>query len=57
MSQSTISSEVNKKICEAFGCFAEATTNIEVKVGQLGTIVLHLCNVCVSRFQDNNDPG
>jgi hypothetical protein len=24
MSQNTISSEVNKGICEAFGCFAEA---------------------------------
>jgi hypothetical protein len=25
MSQGTISSEVNKRLCEAFDCFAEAT--------------------------------
>jgi hypothetical protein len=28
MSQNTISAEVNKDVCEAFGCFKEATAKI-----------------------------
>ena len=46
MSQSTISSEVNKGVCEAFGCFAEDTT--EIKVGELGTIWLLLSKESVT---------
>jgi hypothetical protein len=53
MSQGTISSEVNKRLCEAFDCFAEATINIKVKVGQQRTITLELCKDCVKQFQDN----
>jgi hypothetical protein len=53
MSQSTISSDINKNICEAFGCFAEATVKIEVKVGQQKAITLELCKNCVKQFQDN----
>ena len=43
MSQGTISAEVNKRLCEAVGCFAESITEIKVKVGELGTISLLLC--------------
>ena len=50
MSQSIISSEVNKDVCEAVGCFAEATTEIKVKVGKQGTISLRLCNDCLNKF-------
>jgi hypothetical protein len=53
MSQNTISCKVNKRICEALGCFAEATKEIEVEVGQQGTISLHLCEGCVTKFQDS----
>jgi hypothetical protein len=53
MSQNTISCKVNKNICEAFGCYATATTEIEVKVGNKGTISLHLCNNCVNKFGDS----
>ncbi len=53
MSESTISSEVNKNICEALACFAEATTKIELKLGRKGTITLDLCKDCVKRFQHN----
>jgi hypothetical protein len=52
MSQSRISSEVNKNICDALGCFAKATTEIAVKVGQQHTIMLNLCENCVAKFQD-----
>jgi hypothetical protein len=50
MSQGTLSSEVNKSLCEAVGCFAEATTEIKVKVGEQGTISLRLCNDCLNKF-------
>jgi hypothetical protein len=54
MSQNNVSSEINKNICEAFGCFLEATTKIELRVGQQGIITIDLCKGCVKRFQDNN---
>jgi hypothetical protein len=52
MSQGTISSEVNKSLCEAVGCFAQATTEIKVKVGKQGKISLLLCKECVKKFRD-----
>jgi hypothetical protein len=53
MSQSRISSHLDKKICEASGCFAKATTEIAVKVGWQHTILLNLCESCVAKFQDS----
>jgi hypothetical protein len=53
MSQSTISSEVNKGICEALGCFAKATKEVEVQVGKQGKIILRLCGSCIAKFQDD----
>jgi hypothetical protein len=53
MYQNTISSKVNKNICEASGCFAKATKNVEVQIGKQGTIALHLCGRCVAKFQDD----
>jgi hypothetical protein len=40
----------NANVCEAMNCFAEATIQIEVRVGQLGTITLSLCKNCVNKF-------
>ena len=51
--QSMVSSGINKNLCEAFNCFAEATRKIDVKVGHNGTIVLNLCNDCVKKFQED----
>jgi hypothetical protein len=48
-----IPAQANKEICEAVGCFAEATEKIEVKVGEKGTVCLYLCNNCVGKFADN----
>src|SRR5688572_2756403 len=50
MSQSIIPSEVNKGVCAAVGCFAEATTEIKVKIRKQGTIWLLLCKECVNRL-------
>jgi hypothetical protein len=45
--------QVIKGICEAYGCFEKATTQINVKVGQLGIIPLDLCTYCVKKFDEN----
>ena len=45
-----VSSEANKQICEAVGCSAQATQQIQVKVGEKGMICLCLCSNCVSKF-------
>jgi hypothetical protein len=48
-----ISSQADKEICEAVGCFAQATKKIKVKIGQKGKICLYLCSNCVGKFADN----
>ena len=50
MSENTISSEIYNVICEAYGCYAKATTEISVKVGELGTISLRVCKDCENKF-------
>jgi hypothetical protein len=45
--------QINKGICEAYGCFERATTQINVKVGHLGIILLDLCTDCVKKFDEN----
>ena len=57
MSQGILSSELNKSLCEAVDCFAEATTEIKVKVGKQGTISLLLCKGCVNKFRENRGFG
>ena len=47
-----VSQEVNNIICEAVNCFSPAQVQIEVKVGQAGSISLFLCNDCVCKFRD-----
>ncbi|MDQ6669145.1 MAG: hypothetical protein M3Y53_13110 [Thermoproteota archaeon] len=42
----------DSRICEAVGCFEQATTTIEVKAGYQKTISLSLCKECVSKFRD-----
>jgi hypothetical protein len=48
--QDIILSEANKQICEAVGCFAQATEKIQVKVGEKGMLCLYLCSTCVGKF-------
>ena len=43
--------EVDNAICEAVNCFSPAQVQIEVKVGQAGSISLSLCNDCVCKFR------
>ena len=50
MNQSICHSDNNNGICEAVGCFAEATVKVDVKVGLEGTITLYLCVNCINKF-------
>lgn len=49
----TITSQKGLKIeiCEAVGCEAEATHDLEVSVGKFGSIPLSLCNNCIMKFR------
>lgn len=52
MSNKIVDFHVNKNICEAVACFAQATSEIDVKVGGRGTISLHLCVNCIKKFDE-----
>jgi hypothetical protein len=53
MDKQVMYSQVNN-ICEAYGCSQKATTKISVKVGQLGSISLDLCNNCTEKFDEKD---
>ena len=50
MNQCKMPLEVNNGICEAVGCILRAEVQLKVKVGQIGSISLFLCNICVNKF-------
>jgi hypothetical protein len=50
MSQDIVPSKDNNKICEAVNCSAQAIKEIKVKVGNMGSITLSLCEDCQSKF-------
>ena len=52
MGREYVHTESNKDICEAFGCFKRAKTEIRVKVGEQGMISLQVCETCVAKFQE-----
>jgi len=44
--------QVNNSVCEAVDCCSPAEVQIKVKVGQVGSISLSLCNDCVRKFRN-----
>jgi hypothetical protein len=50
MNNEALHLQANNVICEGYGCFNKATTKINVKVGQLGSISLDLCANCTEKF-------
>jgi hypothetical protein len=53
MNRSTISKPAIKTTpCEANDCFAEATIEVRVPIGNLGSITLLLCNNCRTKFTE-----
>ncbi|HJT83295.1 MAG TPA: hypothetical protein VJ697_02335 [Nitrososphaeraceae archaeon] len=41
----------NNVICEANGCYKQATNELELDVGQFGKISLFLCRNCIPKFK------
>ena len=41
----------NNIICEANGCYRQATNEIKLDVGQFGKLSLFLCRNCVPKFK------
>jgi hypothetical protein len=41
----------NNVICEANGCYKQATNEIKLDVGQFGKLSLFLCRNCVPKFK------
>ena len=40
----------NNVVCEANGCYKQATNEIKIDVGQFGKISLFLCKNCLPKF-------
>jgi hypothetical protein len=41
----------NNVICEANGCYKQATNEIELDIGQFGKILLFVCKNCIPKFK------
>ena len=52
MDNNILPSEVYKGLCEALGCFTQATGEVKIAVGHLGTIKLLVCDNCKPKFSD-----
>jgi hypothetical protein len=55
MSQVNRPIQINKNLCDCNGCNRDATTEIEVNVGELGIIRLNLCKNCIPKFKRKPD--
>jgi hypothetical protein len=44
--------EDNKSICDGFGCFNETTHHLDEEIGDMGKILLDLCDDCVLKFRE-----
>jgi hypothetical protein len=53
MNHDTLASDHYKELCEAIGCFAKAENEVSVPVGELGVIILLVCDNCMRKFRDH----
>ncbi|MGC2574344.1 MAG: hypothetical protein WA364_22745 [Candidatus Nitrosopolaris sp.] len=44
----------NHDVCDGYGCYAEAISELQVKVGETRTIFLSLCENCRAKFNKVN---
>lgn len=51
-SLNNIGSEDNKSICGGLGCFNKATYRIDEEIGDMGRIILDLCDDCLLKFRE-----
>jgi hypothetical protein len=52
VTQNNILLNRDKNICDGLGCFSVATNIINEEIGDIGTIVLELCDDCVIKFRE-----
>jgi hypothetical protein len=50
--QNNIQSKEDKNICDGFECFNVAKTKIDEAIGNMGRIVLDLCDDCLLKFRE-----
>ena len=50
--QNNIRSPEVKNICDGLGCFNAVTTKIDEAIGNMGRIVLDLCDDCLLKFRE-----
>ena len=50
--QNNIQSIKDKNICDGLGCSNEATATIDEEIGDMGRIVLDLCDDCLLKFRE-----
>ena len=49
---STINPQENKSVCDGLGCSEAATITVEEEVGDMGVIILYLCDECSIKFSE-----
>ena len=52
ITQDSIQSTEVKNICDGYGCSNAATTQIDEEIGEMGRIVLDLCDDCLLKFRE-----
>jgi hypothetical protein len=53
MNQNTFPCDLSRVTCQAFGCLAQATIKIRVKIGNDRTMTLTVCKDCVTKFRED----
>jgi hypothetical protein len=52
MNRNNTRRDTNKNICNGFECLCEATNYVDEEVGDMGKILLQLCNDCLAKFRE-----
>jgi hypothetical protein len=51
---SSLQSDIDNVICDGYGCYSRAKSQLVVKVGPKKTISLSLCESCKAKFNDHS---
>ena len=54
MNKNNCQSIDNNYVCDGYGCYSKAISELQVKVGETRTIFLSLCENCSTKFNDRN---
>jgi len=51
MNKNHLSKDINKEICNGYGCYKKAKEKLTLNAGKFGYISLYLCYECKYKFQ------